>query len=166
VGAADETTADLRVLVDGFLDLARSAESRVKPQPAQASAGTNGGAAPDGTAAAPPPTPMPPRIYDAGSADVVPPVALHQDFPVVPRALATVMSRTQKSGIVDVLIDEKGDVERVTVRESLNPMYDTLLLTAAKRWKYRPATKAGTAVKFVKSIGIVVKETMPLPEEP
>jgi hypothetical protein len=165
LGATDETTADLRVLTDGFLELARSANP---PAPAPsgstgghtaAATGEHGAAAPSDAAISEAPTV--PAVYGGASAGVTAPVALYQEFPVVPRALANVMAGSDKKGIVDVLIDEKGDVERVTVRESINSMYDTLVLNAARHWKYQPALKSGAPVKFLKSIGITMQANVP-----
>jgi hypothetical protein len=157
--ATDETTADLRVLTDGFLELARSANARhAEPSPAAgitAAAVDHASVAP--TAAPPSESNTAPAVYGPGSPEVSAPVALYQEFPIVPRALANVMSGSEKKGIVEVLIDEKGDVEHVTVRESINSMYDSLIVTAARRWKYQPALKSGTPVKFLKSIGITMK---------
>jgi Gram-negative bacterial TonB protein C-terminal len=70
------------------------------------------------------------------------------------------MPKSGKSGILEVIIDERGDVEQVTIREPLHPVYDTIVTTAARYWKYRPAIKSGTPVKYRKSIGFGVKETM------
>jgi hypothetical protein len=158
IDAADETMADLRVLTDGFLELARSAKARAAQPSLPSATAPAGDHAPAASAAPASAGDATPAIYTASSADITAPIVVHQEFPVVPRALANVMVGSDKRGIVDVLIDERGDVERVTIRESLNSMYDRLVVNTARRWKYQPALKSGTPVKFLKSIGMAVKE--------
>jgi hypothetical protein len=53
-----------------------------------------------------------------------------------------------------VMIDEAGDVKSVTVEGALQPTYKALLQHAASRWKFHPATRNGTPVKFRKMIAI------------
>jgi len=43
------------------------------------------------------------------------------------------------------------------MRSPINPRYDLIVLTAAKSWKYQPATLNGTPVKFRKLINISLK---------
>ena len=45
-----------------------------------------------------------------------------------------------------------GGVTDVVVRQSVNAAYDTLVAAAARTWKYRPATKDGVPVRFVKTV--------------
>jgi TonB family protein len=83
---------------------------------------------------------------------VVPPVTLLQNLPAAPAALTMIMRRSQAQGIVDVVIGEDGSVEDAVIRRSVNVAYDQLLLDAARRWKYRPALKAGVPVRYTKTI--------------
>jgi TonB family protein len=62
------------------------------------------------------------------------------------------MRRSQAQGIVEVVIAEDGSVESAVIRRSVNVVYDQLLLEAARRWKYRPALKAGVPVRYTKTI--------------
>lgn len=113
-------------------------------------------------AAAPPPPPAAPeppaemlsvaRIYSANDLDVAPPVAIRQDLPRWP--VTPVSLQSSRRGVIELVIGETGDVEATTLRESMNRVYDQLLLTAAKTWKYRPATKQGRPVKFRKTIQV------------
>jgi TonB family protein len=136
--------ADLRTLAAGFLDLSVAAAAPppepVKKEPAP-----------------PPPPPVPQvdpnRIYTADDADVTPPVAIRQDVPRIPPALA---QQARPRGVLDITIDEHGRVIGITVRVSVHPMYDTLLTTAARDWRYQPATVAGKPVKFRKLIQVNV----------
>jgi tetratricopeptide (TPR) repeat protein len=174
IGSSDETVADLRVLVDGFIELTRSAEARATDQRAQASATSPSAAGPSvaslsaatpstaGSAlAAPargasaPNTPAQPQLYDSSALDVVAPVALHQAMPSIPPGLTTMMSTVHKSGMLDIIVDQQGNVERAVMRERVHPIFDTLVLDAAQNWKYRPAMKDGVAVRYLKTIAIV-----------
>ena len=179
IGASDETMGDLRVLVDGFLDLTRSAvEARATNPRAQAtSAGVLASpgsvpqqpvprsttpaaagpsqAAPARAASAPKTPAQPLQLYDSSAADVVAPVAVQQAMPSIPPGLATMLSTIHRSGILDVFIDQQGTVERAVMRESVHPIFDALVVDAARGWKYRPALKDGAAVRYLKTIAIV-----------
>ena len=53
-------------------------------------------------------------------------------------------------------IDEYGHVERAAVLEPIMPAYDYRLLAASKTWRFQPATKDGVAVKYRKTIAVVL----------
>ena len=140
-GVSDEALADLRVLVDGFIDLTHAVtEARAAAEQAAQRSSAAAGSVP---AVEP--------MYDASSRDVTAPVIVSQQVPPVPPALRPVM-RTGRAGVLDLVIDAKGNVERVVMRESVNAIYDKLVLTAAHSWKYQPATKNGTPVRYQKSV--------------
>jgi TonB family protein len=93
-------------------------------------------------------------VYREGDADVVPPVALKQTLPqwVVPAG--TRSGAWQPEGVLELTIDESGNVVNAILRKSFNASYDALLLKAAMTWKYEPARKAGVPVRFVRNVGI------------
>jgi protein TonB len=94
----------------------------------------------------------------AGSPGVlVPPVILRQQMPLW-LGMKDLLPRG-KRGQVRVIIDEQGDVEEARVVESVHPVYDALLLSAARTWKYEPATVNGKPVRYVKLIEVVLKPT-------
>src|SRR5262249_3134043 len=133
-GASDEGLVDLRVLVDGFLDLTHAAELQPRAEPAPTPPADAAGPATD-------PTPEQPKtLFDAASAGVNPPVVVRQDVPPPPPAVGNVMTVSRKPGILDLIINERGAVESATMRESVNAIYDKMLLSAARSWQYRPAT--------------------------
>jgi hypothetical protein len=137
--------SDLRTLASGFLDLSVAA-SAPPPEPPKKEA-----------TAPPPPPPVPQvdpnKVYTVDDPDVTPPVPVRQDVPRIPPALAL---QAHARGVLDLVIDERGRVVALNIRVSVHPMYDTLLMTAARDWKYQPATFAGKPVKFRKLIQINV----------
>ena len=88
---------------------------------------------------------------------IVPPVILRQQMPLW-LGMKDLLPRG-KRGQVRVIIDEQGDVEEARVVESVHPVYDALLLSAARTWKYEPATVNGKPVRYVKLIEVVLKPT-------
>lgn len=92
-----------------------------------------------------------PRIY-AGESNVVRPVAVLQELPRFQKHTGLM-----RSGVLEVVINEAGQVETATMRVSINPRYDILALEAASKWKYKPATLNGKPVKFRKTIAVNIK---------
>jgi TonB family protein len=138
--------ADLRTLVSGFLDLAIAATPA--PEPPK----------PVAPIVPPPPAPVVPqsdpnRIYTTADPDVVAPVIVHQD---VPRMTPIMKQQARPRGVLEVVIDEQGRVSAISVRESIQPMYDAELLTKGRDWRYQPATLNGAPVKFRKMIQLNV----------
>ena len=135
--------SDLRTLASGFRDLAVQA---IPPPPVVAAAPM---------APAPPPkpaAPMPNRIYNLSDAGVVPPVILRQELPPFPVGAAPA-----GQGVLEVIINEQGTVDAAQMRVAMNPRYDSVVLTATRTWKFKPATVNGMPVKFRKLVTISVK---------
>jgi hypothetical protein len=140
---------DLRVLSTGFLDLAIAA-SAPPPEPARKEA------APAPPAAPPVPPVDPNHIYAVDDAAVAAPVVIRQDVPRIPTQLTR---QARDRGVLEVIIDEQGRVTGLAVRVSIHPLYDSLLMTAAREWRYQPATLAGKPVKFRKLIQINITKS-------
>jgi len=138
--------SDLRMLVAGFVDLSTASV----PQPAETKPEPRREEAPAQPAT---PTPDPQRVFTSDDDGITPPTPLRQDVPRVPQQVA---SQTRDRGILDVTIDEQGRVILAKIRMSLHPLYDSLLIAAARDWRYQPATFHGRAVKFRKVIQITV----------
>lgn len=133
---------DLRTIAAGFLELATTlAKPPEAPKPAEP------------VRAPEPARPTPARIYVAEDPNVIQPVVLRQDMPKVP---APVLARARERGIVEVVVNEQGRVQEASVRLSVHPMYDSLVMAAAREWRYQPATVNGVPVKFRKRIQIAV----------
>lgn len=159
LGVKDDGLSDLTVLVEGFLQLVRaSAEQPPAVQPAA-------GIPPDsaGLAArqrvepspAPPRAVNSPRVYTVDDVGVTPPGVLSQRMPSMTPELLRVTKAANSSAILDIVIDEKGDVMDVIVRKSLNASFDSLMASAARRWKYKPAVKDGVAVRYTKTVVLI-----------
>jgi TonB family protein len=134
---------DLRVLASGFLDLsvAGAAPPPEPPRPEPA------------PVVAAPVVPQVAKIWTVEAQGVIAPVAIKQDVPRVPSSIAT---HTRDRGLLEIVIDEQGRVVGITVRTSVHPVYDPLLMAAARQWRYEPATVDGVPVKFRKLVQIVM----------
>lgn len=83
------------------------------------------------------------RIYTAIDSGVEPPVLLSAE---IPEWLIQGFAVRQNS--VEILIDERGEVQRVKMLGAPKRMPDVMLLSRAKEWSFRPATKDGIAVRY------------------
>ena len=151
---------DLRVLTVGFLELSARAAApppEPKPEPAPEPLPPAVRNTPPPPAAVPSPAargPQPGRTYSVDDDGVSPPVIVRQEIPSVP---AHVMSMANARGVLEVVIDEQGRAVGMTIRGSIHPAYDKLLLAAARDFKYRPASLDGQPVRFRKLIQVTVK---------
>src|SRR6185436_10747855 len=110
---------DLRVLASGFLDLSRAASAPPAPPAAPATAKPESPAAPIAPAA-PANTPL---------------VVLKQDLPPLPFSIAS-LGNGEYRGVVEVQIDERGNVTNAKIIQSVQAIYDPILLNAVRLWKY------------------------------
>jgi tetratricopeptide (TPR) repeat protein len=142
LAAARPPLSDLRTLATGFRDLSAKA---AEPMPA-----------PRKLEETPlPMAPVPPSrkpFYTGNDGDVTPPVAIRQTLPAFPRDLLAT-----RGGMLEVLINEDGQVETATMRTPINPRYDAMVIGAAKAWRYQPGMLGGVPVKYRKVINISVK---------
>jgi hypothetical protein len=183
IGVKDDGLADLSILVDGFLQLIRSAADQRPSQPpaaaasvasaaptaaprsapvSSAPAAANRSVAPPPAPAAaprpvaPPPAPASgPRLYSVADQDVHPPVTIEQRMPAMTPEMQMITKALKTSGMIDLVIDETGRVAEATIRQSLNSSFDTLIVRTARQWKYRPAMKDGVAVRYLKTLVLV-----------
>jgi hypothetical protein len=135
--------ADLRTLSMGFHELSVTASA--PPPPALPPPAPT----PQPTVVVPPPAPVTGQIYGATDGTVVPPIAIRQTLPSHTRP-RTVTAR----GLLEIVIDERGLVESAIMRLPVDPLYDKTAVSAAKSWRYTPATLSGVPVKFRKVIQI------------
>ena len=144
--------SDIRTLALGFRDLSVMAAA---PQPPPPPPPPPPAPEPPPRAAPAPAPARPPRIYGAADANVVPPSVVRQSLPPLPPQMQR--SLVAREGSLEVVIDETGAVEAVTMRTPFSPLYDRLAVAAAVEWRYRPATLAGVPVKYRKVVQIALK---------
>jgi len=148
--AGQPPLSDIRTLATGFQELSTKA---IPPPPLAVAP------APVVPTAAPPPSAVPAavapavaRIYTANDTKVLMPAAIKQDLP----PFSGRVSETAV-GALEIVINERGQVESATIRESVSPAYDRLAVDAARSWRFKPAMLDGVPVKFRKLISITVK---------
>ncbi len=125
-GMAESSRADLRTIAQGFLDLAVAATTPPPPP------------APEPKPAEPKPAPPPQAMLPA--------VKISGSPPAWPSNIRLAAGQRPQEGMLELTIDEKGNVTAVKVLVSVHPFYDPLLRDAALTWKYKPATKGGVPV--------------------
>jgi hypothetical protein len=147
--AVAPTLADLRTVASAFRDLSKARALRPESPPAVTAPVVPAGSSDRS------PEPVLPIVYREGEPDLVAPEALNQALPrwVLPPGLSRREPR-EWQGILEVVIDEHGDVISATLRKSFHPAYDAQLVKAAMSWKYRPARKSGEPVRFLKLVNV------------
>ena len=133
--------ADLRTLAAGFHDLSVKAIPPPPPPPLPA---------PVAVVQPAPAVNLPPRIYTGEERGVRPPQTIAQELPKYPGAVPP----RGVTGVVEVVINEVGNVESAAMVVPVANSYDKMVMTAASKWLYAPATMNGTPVKFRKRIQI------------
>lgn len=151
---------DMKQLAEGFLRL-----SQVEVDAAVRAAMPPPVALPDAPAPPSSPAPAPAAsdapivtkivIYSAADTGVVPPMEIERRMP--PWAPPAVIARNREyRGTLEVVVDEVGGVESATMIAGTLPSYDVTLLDAARRWRYRPATRNGQTVKYRLTYNVVL----------
>jgi len=160
--AGQPPLADLRVLATGFNDLAiRALTPPPAPPPAAPPAVASGPIVPPpvpgaGAGPAPASATRVVEVYTKDTPNVVEPVMVRQNLPPYPGRVTT-----PKIGVIDIVIDENGAVESATMVESVDPLYNRILITAAKSWTYQPAKRDGMPVKFRRRIQVNLTQAAP-----
>src|SRR5262249_53963576 len=121
----------------GFRDLSVKSTPPPEPKPE-----------PKPIVAAPPPRPF----YSAGDAEATPPNPIQQSVPKYPGNVMRI-----SNGIVEFIVDETGAVQSPMMRASIDSQYDQMVIAAARKWRYQPATVNGKPVKYLKRLSITVK---------
>jgi TonB family protein len=127
---------ELRALGAGFLELSRALPAR--PAPASPAAETTapaaGGVAPQ---------------------SITGPIAIKEVLPGWNPPNPS--SRGEHEGTVRVSISATGAVESAEIVKSVHPVYDSLLLRAARGWTYQPARRNGVAMPSEKLVTVRLK---------
>jgi len=98
------------------------------------------------------PAPADAETFDVDDADVVAPTSVRQEMP----QLRPEWNITAMRGLLEVVINPDGRVDAAAMRRSIHPIYDRMLLHEARLWRYSPATRNGTPVRYRKVIEVVV----------
>jgi TonB family protein len=150
---------DLRTIASGFIELAR-ASAPARPAPTTAvPAPEPPKVAETAPAAAPVPTPAAKSVpvkatATPPSSDVSQPVAVRQTIPAIPSSISGQGSPTAS---VRVEIGADGHVVNASMQKSAHPVYDRLVLQAAREWLYTPATLNGRPVPSEKVVTIQLR---------
>jgi hypothetical protein len=91
------------------------------------------------------------RIYVSTDADVTEPVALGSSLPPAVQP----GTRPQQLAMLELIIDGQGTVESARYIGPAQHYRDRWWISAAKAWLFKPATRNGTPVKFLKRIVFV-----------
>jgi tetratricopeptide (TPR) repeat protein len=153
LGAEAGTLGDLKVIAEGFLELAEAKHAAQIKADSEAAAARTAAAEKAATArAAEPPAPL---FYTEADKDVTPPVELVKRMPEW-RPPNTIAKSGAYTGVLRLIIDEQGKVEQAHLVQKVLDGYDPLLIAAAKEWTFRPARRNGQPVKYQKLIGITL----------
>jgi protein TonB len=158
----DQGFSDLRTLAQSFRDLAQLAMTAPAPSappvsaaatPAETAAASEASSsAPKDTLADEPTTAGRTttggaRVYGPSDLGVTKPLAITRPLPSwQPRN--AIEAKQSFRGIVEVEVDEQGNVSSVVIRRPVHPAFDPVLIDAMRTWKFRPASKDGVAVKY------------------
>jgi hypothetical protein len=143
----DVVMGELKILASGFLRLTEAfgAKPEAPPVPIQ------GGSAPAAAAAAVSTpnvvtSPSSNTSYDASDPTVTPPVAINRSTPTWTRP--ELLRYTAFQGVLEIIVGEQGNVIAAAMLKPFQSTYDSVLVNAAKKWTFRPATLAGRPVKY------------------
>ena len=146
---------DLRTLASGFIDLALAiAAARLEPKAADSTLAES--KSPELKA---PETLTAPTVAESAPAaghsmEVSQPVAIRQTIPAVPSGIAGLGSPT---AAVRVAIGPDGKVIAASMQQTSHPLYDRLVLQAAREWLYMPAMLNGRPVTSEKVVSIQLR---------
>jgi len=155
--AGEESRSDLRMVISGFSDLAQAAvgtqaaastpaaAGSQAPAPARAAATRSPGPGLQMAAAAAPAELL--HVFNASDADVVPPVAVSKK-PMTWTPPRTGVLPGDLTSVLELIIDEKGNVVSAKLQRPLSPGFDASVVQAAKEWKYQPALRQGVPVSY------------------
>jgi TonB family protein len=149
--ASQPPLSDLRTLAAGFKDLSAGHAAPPPPAPLPASNVAAAPSVPMARVPATPPASVNARVYSSDDGNVVPPTVVRQTLPPFP-----LKTMGGKQGVIAVLVGENGSVEGATMLGSISPVYDRMVLEAAKQWKYKAASVDGVPVKFRRVVQINV----------
>jgi hypothetical protein len=90
------------------------------------------------------PPPEKPVFFSDTDGDVEPPVLVYPQLPEPPSS-----SVAPGQAYFEILVNEGGTVERVRLMAAQARFQDRMLVSAAKAWRFKPATKGGESVRYL-----------------
>jgi TonB family protein len=96
-----------------------------------------------------------PTIYSVLDRRVTPPVEQRSVMPRWTPPNRSVALLNAK-GVLEIIVDDTGRVERATMLQPTTPSYDNALVEVARSWRYVPAMKDGNPVPYRLVIQIVL----------
>lgn len=141
---SDSLLTDLKLLAEEFLRLA------------EGNAGTSSRTVESGSAVerrAPRVAPSNGPVYSMLDKGIAAPVEITRPVPIWTAPPG--MQRALYQGLMEVVIDEAGRVESAVVRRSIAPSFDAELVAATASWRFQPASRNGTPVKYRRTYEII-----------
>jgi TonB family protein len=140
--------ADLRTIASEFRDLSKAMTEK-------AAAAVPVPAAPKPEPVARAGSPSAPTIAREGDPGVTAPVVVSQSLPQwTPSGKEAAETF---AGLIEVIIDERGNVTAVRLIDSVHPSFDQGALRLAPTWKFKPATRNGVPTAFLKLVRITLQ---------
>ena len=94
------------------------------------------------------------RVYSRSDASVTPP---RQVYPALP-AHPSPGRRREDLTVLDLVVAADGQVEHVRLRTPPRDVHEFMLVSAAKAWRFEPATVDGRPVRFRHSVAITSRD--------
>ena len=95
-------------------------------------------------------------VYTTSDRDVTPPAEQRRAFPrwSPPNRM---MATTTQTGLLEIVVDEKGAVTSARMAKLITPGYDAALTSAARDWRFTPAQKDGQPVRYRLLLEVVLR---------
>jgi hypothetical protein len=160
--------SDLRTVAQAFRDLSwaaagtspsRVSDAGVAP-PAAGATGAAEGPTPArpaaSTTASNPPMAASTPLSTEPKSGVVPPEVVFQPMPTWTPTTTAESTQTYR-GSLELAIDEHGNVVTARMRRPAHPRYDEQLIKAAQTWRFKPASRDGVSIPFLRVVEIELR---------
>jgi hypothetical protein len=94
-------------------------------------------------------------VYSDADVGIVPPRQLSRQFP----ATSPLGVPPHRVGTLTIVVARDGTVDNVKLHTPLNRYHERMVVSAAKAWLYRPATRNGRPVKYRLTVKINLPES-------
>ena len=105
----------------------------------------------DGEATMPPDPLLASALFDSSDVNVTPPVTLRPRVPTIADAASS-----ETVGVVEAIVSATGVVEKVKLLSPPESIHQSMILSAIKTWRFRPATKDGQPVRYRQLIPVAM----------